>query len=100
MSGSNDRQITQGNIQKPNDPELVADIRRMIEETRAECGQRYQLRCSDLQGRHQAGSEQPSGLRVFASSRELESGGHAKTPFSVRWKTFCWNCRTDSADSM
>jgi hypothetical protein len=36
------------------------------------------------------------GLRVFASSRESESRGHAKTSFSVRWKTFCWNCRTVS----
>ncbi len=36
------------------------------------------------------------GLRVFAPSRESESRGHAKTPFSVRWKTFCWNCRTAS----
>ena len=66
MSGGDDKQITQGSVQKPNDPELVADIRRMIEETRAEYGQHYQLRCSDLQGRHQTGSEQPSGLRVFA----------------------------------
>jgi Protein of unknown function (DUF1016). len=65
---------------------------------RAECGQHYQLRCSDLQGRHRTGSEQPSGLRVFASSCESESRGHAKTPFSVRWKTFCWNCRTASED--
>jgi len=35
-------------------------------------------------------------LRAFASSREAESRGHAKTLFSVRWKTFCWNCRTAS----
>ena len=35
MSGGDDKQITRGNIQKPGDPELVADIRRMIEETRA-----------------------------------------------------------------
>jgi len=34
--------------------------------------------------------------RDFAPSRESESRGHAKTPFSVRWKTFCWNCRTAS----
>ncbi len=38
-----------------------------------------QLRCSDLQGRHQTGGEQPSGLRVFAPSRESESKRHAKT---------------------
>ena len=30
------------------------------------CRIAYQLRCSDLQGRHQTGSEQTSGLRVFA----------------------------------
>ena len=35
MSGGNDKSFTRGNIQKPGDPELVADIRRMIEETRA-----------------------------------------------------------------
>jgi Protein of unknown function (DUF1016). len=35
MSGGDDKSFTQGNIQKPGDPELVADIRRMIEETRA-----------------------------------------------------------------
>ncbi|MEA2046710.1 MAG: hypothetical protein U9N48_09385, partial [Euryarchaeota archaeon] len=88
MSGGNDKQTTRGNIQKPNDPELVADIRRMIEKTWAEYGQHYKLRCSDLQGRHQAGSEQTSGLRTFAPSREYDSRGHAKTPFSVGWKTF------------
>jgi len=36
------------------------------------------------------------GLRDFAPSRESECREHAKTPFSVRWKTFCWNCRTAS----
>jgi hypothetical protein len=30
MSGGDNKQITQGNIQKPGDPELVADIRREI----------------------------------------------------------------------
>ncbi len=35
MSGGNDKSFTRSNIQKPGDPELVADIRRMIEETRA-----------------------------------------------------------------
>ena len=35
MSRGDNKQITRGNIQKPGDPELVADIRRMIEETRA-----------------------------------------------------------------
>jgi len=47
------------------------------------CRIAYQLRCSNLQGRHQTGSEQPSGLRAFAPSREYESREHAKTPFSV-----------------
>lgn len=35
MSGGDNKQITQGSLRKPGDPELVADIRRMIEETRA-----------------------------------------------------------------
>ena len=39
------------------------------------CRIAYLLQCSDFQGRHQTGGEQPSGLRVFAPSRESESGG-------------------------
>ncbi len=35
MSRGDDKSFTRGNIQKPGDPELFADIRRMIEETRA-----------------------------------------------------------------
>ncbi len=46
MSVGDDESFTRGNIQNPGDPELFADIRRMIDETRAEYGPQILLSLS------------------------------------------------------